>query len=100
MNDRLLSLMGLCRRAGKLTVGNDVVTEAVTNGEASLVLTASDVSPNTLKKLVRTCESCGVDCIRLSRTKEELSLAIGRFAAVTAVCDEGFARKLRELSQN
>ena len=25
MNDRVLSLLGLCRRAGRLTIGNDMV---------------------------------------------------------------------------
>ena len=29
MNDRILSLMGLCRRAGKIAMGNDVVIESV-----------------------------------------------------------------------
>ena len=30
MNDRLLSILGLCRRAGKIVIGTDPVIESVT----------------------------------------------------------------------
>ena len=49
MNDRLLSLLGIARRAGKLTMGFDPVAEDVAKHKAKLVLTASDLSERTLK---------------------------------------------------
>ncbi|MBR1533436.1 MAG: ribosomal L7Ae/L30e/S12e/Gadd45 family protein, partial [Ruminococcus sp.] len=42
-NDRLLSFLGICKRAGRLVSGADTVTKAVNEGKAKLVLYASDV---------------------------------------------------------
>ena len=42
MTDKTLSLISLCRKAGRLRIGFDPVTEAVCAGEVCLVLTASD----------------------------------------------------------
>ncbi len=98
--DKLLNFLGICRRAGKLAVGNDVVIDAVRGGEAKLVMLCSDISPNTEKKLRKTIDESGVRILRLNRSKEELGFAIGKFAAVTAATDKGFADKLCELINN
>ena len=40
MNNKLLSLLGLMRRAGKLSLGFDAAAESAVSGESSLILTA------------------------------------------------------------
>lgn len=45
MNDRLLSALSLCRKAGRLTLGMDVCQQAAQDGTARLMLTASDLAP-------------------------------------------------------
>ena len=97
MNDRLLSFFGLCRRAGKLVIGNDPVKEAIETDKALLVILASDISHNTLKKLNPLIESSGVPCFDVKRTKDEISFSLGKACAVLAVTDKGFADKLTEL---
>ena len=52
-NDRLLSFLGLCKRAGCLISGAETVTKAVAEGKALLVLYASDVSENSLKGVLK-----------------------------------------------
>ena len=47
MQNKLTSLLGLSRRAGKLTMGHDPVAESVAKGESCLVLMAQDLSPRT-----------------------------------------------------
>lgn len=96
--DKLLNFLGLCRRAGKLTTGNDAALETVRNGESEAVIIARDISHNTEKKLLKTCEEYNVKLIKIDRTKEELSLAVGRFTAVASVTDRGFARNIEKLS--
>ena len=59
-NDRLLSFLGLCKRAGCLISGAETVTKAVREGKALLVLYASDVSDNSLKGVVKAAEDGGV----------------------------------------
>lgn len=97
--DKLLNFLGLCRRAGKLTTGNDAVVETVVKGESKLVIVADDVSPNTEKKLLKICDTNKVKLIKIKRSKDELSLAIGRFAAVASVTDSGFAQNVEKLTQ-
>ena len=94
MNDRILSLLGLCRRAGKLSLGHDAVISSVENGEARLVICAADVSENTLKKIAYAAEECSVPCLTLNRTKDSLGNAIGKYCAVVSVNDAGFAKTL------
>ena len=99
MNDAILSLLGLCRRAGKLTIGNDAVVEDTKNGTAKLVILTRDISANTRKKLTK--ELGEVTILTLNRAKEELGFALGRrLAAVVAVCDDGFAAKLTTLIES
>ncbi|GHU81594.1 50S ribosomal protein L7ae [Clostridia bacterium] len=91
-NDALLSILGLCRRAGKMTLGNDVVIDSIINGSAKLVLMASDLSPRTEKGIVSVAEQYGKKVIKLNRTKEEMSIALGKYSAVVSVTDSGFAK--------
>ena len=97
MNDRLLSFLGLCRRAGKLVIGNDPLREAIETGKALLVLVASDISENTLKKVNAAVSAGNVPCYRVNRTKDEISFSLGKTCACLAVIDKGFADKLKEL---
>ena len=56
-NDRLLSFLGLCKRAGYLISGAETVTKAINDDKALLALYASDASAKvTLSKylLVRS----------------------------------------------
>lgn len=99
MNDRLLSLLGLCRRAGKLTIGCDSVIESVSSGETQLVIFASDASQNTRKSVLSSIAD-NVKIITLNYDKETISASLGRLCAVAGVNDEGFAKKLLQLSEN
>ncbi len=97
MNDRLLSFMGICRRAGKIVIGNDPVKESVETDKALLILIASDISQNTLKKIKPVIEESKVPCFQIGRTKDEISFSLGKTCAILAVTDKGFADKFMEL---
>lgn len=98
MNDRLLSLLGLCRRAGKITVGCDPVIDSVKSGEAQLVFFARDASKNTRKTVLGSVAESGVKIITLDYDKQDISNSLGKLCAVASVTDEGFAKKLLSLS--
>ncbi|MBQ2669055.1 MAG: ribosomal L7Ae/L30e/S12e/Gadd45 family protein [Clostridia bacterium] len=94
--NKALSLMGLARRAGKLTWGYDTVVEAVKNGEARLVVTAGDISEKTKKNARFEAEKRQVPYAETAFPMEELSAAIGKKTGVLAICDDGFAKKLQQ----
>ena len=97
MADRLLSLLGLCRRAGRLTLGNDPVIDSINLKKAKLVLVAKDCSHHTAKDVLSCAHRMGVKSHILPHTKEEISLAVGKYTAVLSITDDGFANKADKL---
>ena len=98
LNNRFLSLLGLCQKAGKLKSGEFSTEEAIKTGNAWLVIVANDASDNTKKKFKDSCSFYEIEYMEYG-TKEELAHAIGKEErASIAVCDEGFYRSIMKLS--
>ncbi|MBQ9673481.1 MAG: ribosomal L7Ae/L30e/S12e/Gadd45 family protein [Ruminococcus sp.] len=97
MNDRILSLLGLCRRAGKIVIGADPVIESMREGKAFVVLTASDFSKNSKKNILKAIDEYGTKAYTVNRTKDEISHALGRLCGVLSITDKGFSDKIQEL---
>lgn len=99
MNDlhKLIGLLGMARRAGRLPIGFDAAVAAVTDGKSDTLLMASDGSPKTEKECRFTAEKHQASVIRLPLDKAALSAAIGttKPVAVVAVADKGFAQAIR-----
>ena len=98
MNDRLLSLLGLCRKAGKITIGCDPVIESVKKGESRLVIFAENASDNTRNAVLNAVAPSGVRVINLDYNKEDISVSLGKLCAVASINDDGFAKKLLSLA--
>lgn len=96
---RLAGLLGLARRAGKLTTGFDAVMESVALGKAVLIMTAADLSEKTEKELRFANEGKAVSIQKLPLDKEELRHALGLFkpVGVLALEDKGFAASVLKL---
>ena len=99
-NDRLLSFLGLCKRAGYLISGADTVTRAINEGKALLVLYASDVSENSMKQVLKAAHDKNVPVRMLPRTKDELSFALGKHCGIICTTDQGFAKKILTLLES
>ncbi|MBP0977852.1 MAG: ribosomal L7Ae/L30e/S12e/Gadd45 family protein [Oscillospiraceae bacterium] len=98
--EKFFNLFTMCAKSGSLAKGFDVSKESVTGGKAACVMVTSDVSPKTLKETAFMCKSHGeVPLVELPFTMEDIGNSIGRKAGVMAVCDAGFARKLREYAE-
>jgi len=99
MNDRILGLLGLMKRAGKLTAGFDAAKDRIKGKTAVLIALAGDTSEKTEKSIRFTAEEYGVKLVRIPPLMEDIGRAIGRKkAGVLAVTDSGFAEKLLTLS--
>ena len=100
MNDRILSLLGLCRRAGKLVIGADPCIDSMTKGRARLIIYANDFSQNSLKPVLLQAHRLHVRILEINRAKDELSFSVGRLCGVLSVEDKGFADKLALLIED
>ena len=97
MNIKLLSMLGLCTKAGKLKSGEFQTESSVKSGEAFLVIVAGDASDNTKKKFNDMCTFYETPIIEYG-LKEEMAKAIGKdVRAMLAVCDEGFAKSILKI---
>lgn len=98
-NKQLLNLMGLARRAGRLSLGSDPVIESLRKGQARLVILAADFSPRSAGGVRFAAEEAGVDVVQTAAVMDEISMALGKRTGVLAVNDAGFAKKLHELCE-
>lgn len=100
MNDKILSLLGLCRRAGKLVIGADPCIDSIKKGKAMLIIYARDFSQNSIKPVMAQAHSNNVRMLVIERTKDELSFSVGKLCGVLSVEDKGFADKLATLIES
>ena len=99
-NNKVLSLLGLATKAGKVASGEFSTEKSVKTGKGFLVLVADDASQNTRKKFQNMCDFYEVP-IYFIANKEELGRFCGiEFRASLAVQDENFAKAmLKELQK-
>lgn len=97
MKDKLLNLLGIARRAGKITMGMDPVKSSIAKGETRVVLVARDFSSRSASGIESVCEEWGQECLHLGQSMDEIGMAIGKRVGVISVNDAGFAKKVREL---
>lgn len=94
---KLLNLLGLAQRAGKVISGEGMVVEAIRSQKTPyLVLIASDAGANTKKKVQDKSHYYHVPCA-LFATSLQLSQALGKKRIVIAITDAGFAKKMKQL---
>lgn len=99
MNNKILTLLGFCSKAGKMSCGMDMTVEALKRGKASLVIAASDVSTKSLKEITFNADKSKVKVLVLECDMQTLSHAIGRKCGILSVNDKGFAEAMVDASQ-
>ena len=88
---KILNLLGLAQKAGKIASGEFSTEKAVKSGQAKMAVISADASGNTKKKFHNMCEWYHVPVIELA-DKESLGHCLGKADRTSAaVTDEGFA---------
>ncbi len=93
--NRLTASLTMCRKAGKLLLGFDAVTEAAKQGSVKLFLLASDASEKTEKEVRYFAGTLPVR--KLPFDMDTLKCYFRKRTAVFGVCEDGFAAKLISL---
>ena len=97
MPDKVLSLLGMARRAGKLALHEEANLSAIRSGRAKLLILAEDAGVSTEKKYLDKSAYYRVPLVRgISRRKLGEALGTADKTAVTLL-DEGFAHRVQEL---
>ncbi|VBB08049.1 ribosomal protein l7ae/l30e/s12e/gadd45 [Lucifera butyrica] len=94
---KLISLLGLAQKAGKLVTGEFAVEKAVKAGKAKMVLIAADASANTKDRFRSMTAFYQVAHYEVA-SKEQLGSATGKMhRASVAVLDVGFCDAIKRM---
>ena len=99
-SEKIVRLLGLAAKAGKLIFGTDMVCEDLRSKKRILLVVESgDSSENTHKKIGDKCAYYSVKHIRLSTDTETLGAALGKRGGIAAVgvADASFAAGIGSL---
>lgn len=93
MIERIYSLLGLARRAGKITSGESQIEVMLKKGKGYLLILAED-APGTHRKYTQWAEDLRLPVL-IAGTKTGLGIAIGLSPRSTIlVMDDGFAKAI------
>ncbi len=94
---KILNLIGLATKAGKIASGEFMTEQSVKSGKASLVIVSEQSSDNTKKMFTNMCTYYKVP-IYFFGEKGELGHAMGKeMRASLALTDDGFAKAVVKL---
>ncbi|MBR4287023.1 MAG: ribosomal L7Ae/L30e/S12e/Gadd45 family protein [Clostridia bacterium] len=91
-----MGFLGICRKAGKLLCGHDVVKESIISSQAQLIMLSSDAAERLEREMRHACTYNGknIPVLRTAFTMDDFGAAIGKKAAVFSVTDTGFATNI------
>lgn len=96
-NEKIISLLGLAQKAGKISSGELPVEKTVKSGTSKLLIIAADCSDATKKSYNNMAAYYGVELYE-AFSKEQLGQCIGKeYRAALAITDIGFANAVKKL---
>lgn len=96
--DKALNLIGLMRKANRISVTEQKCREDIRAGRSKLVLAASDCSETVKEKIRAFAEANDIRYMEADYTKYELASAAGTgLCSVISINDSGFASAFLDL---
>lgn len=90
---KFLSALGLCKRAGKLSEGNDAVDEAIKSKKARLIIIGSDASPSHKKNVGILAP--GIETIFPEAGSSDFYRALGKKICILSVNDRDLVKLVK-----
>ena len=96
INNKILGLIGLAMKAGKVAFGSDSVEESVTKRKVKLVIVSEDSSERTKNKFIDICKNYNIPIITYGDI-DTLSKTIGKSnKAVLGIKDINISKSIQE----
>lgn len=89
--NKVLSLLGLARRAGKICMGLDTAAESIYKGKAYLLIIAEDVSSGSYSKPAQEAKKRNIPICFLPYSMDEIEQYIGKRTGIITVIDKNFS---------
>ena len=102
---KIMSLAGISRKAGKMTLGSEKTLESIRSrkqNSVKVILMASDASDNTRKKINNCAGFYGVPVVNLETDKATFGQKMGVFGelSVAGISDSGLASAIINSDNN
>jgi len=93
--ERILSMIGLAKKAGLVEIGEEPVGSAARAKHARVILVAGDAAASSVRRAYSFAQSGSCLCLTIDAAKDALGSALGRTSvAMVAVTDIGFAESI------
>lgn len=102
MNDKALNLLGMARRADKISLGHDASVSSVKSKSACACVLSADSSQRLKDEMKNLCSFTNSDIafIESTYTMAQLGISMGtKTTAVFTVNDSGFAQRFIQLTR-
>ena len=93
-NQRLLSLLGLARKANLVSFGHDAAKAALRSKQAKLCLLCNDASPRLKEEFRFLAKDTGTRLYEVELASLDIKAATQYKAAVLTINNNGFAEKI------
>ena len=97
MQNKFLSLLGMARKANRVSLGYDKSLEAIHTFKSYAVFVANDISEKTKRGLVFAAEESEIEVITTPYSIFDFTNAVCTKTGIVSVNDSGFAKKLISL---
>jgi len=97
-NQKLLSLLGLCRAASLCSFGHGAAKTSLRAKKARLCLLCGDASPRLVEEFEYLAQAANVPLRKIAATSQDVKHATQYKAAVVTIDDKGFANKIIALN--
>lgn len=92
--NNISQLLGLAYKGKRIIIGDDILSNLKQGKKIALIIIASDVSENTLKKFVNKASYYDIDYISMF-TKQELGQCLGKeYVSAVGICDKKLKEKI------
>lgn len=97
--DKVLSMLGFARKAGKLSMGHDMAEKAIKSHKAKMVMFCDDASGRLVSEFEKTIKNAGqtIPMFITDITMNEIHFGVGYKAGVMTLDDENFSKRVIEL---
>lgn len=97
VNNKILGLLGISAKAGKITAGTDACIEEMQKNKIQVIIISAEASDKTKKNFKYYCEKYNVP-IEIYGSIEDISRAIGKKnKAVIGVKDKNLAKEILKI---
>lgn len=98
--NRVLGMLGISAKAGKIVCGNDATIEDIERHKVKLVIVAEDASEKTKKNMKYVCDKNKVPILEFGKI-EEISRTIGKSnKAIIGIKSKSLSEAIEKLIEN